>query len=43
MSVVRHNNSWRIEGEQAERAVLAYARKVNGNLVYELANAAEAR
>jgi len=43
MSVVRHNNSWRIEGEQAERAVLACARKVDGNLVYELANAAEAR
>jgi hypothetical protein len=43
MSVVRHNNSWRIEGEQAERAVLAYARKVDGSLVYELANAAEAR
>jgi hypothetical protein len=43
MSVVRHNNSWRIEGEQAERAVLAYARKVDGNLVYELANAAETR
>jgi hypothetical protein len=43
MSVVRHNNSWRIEGEQAERAVLAYAKNVDGNLVYELGTAAEAR
>jgi hypothetical protein len=43
MSVVKHNNSWRIEGEQAERAVLAYAKNVDGNLVYELTNAAEAR
>jgi hypothetical protein len=43
MSVVRHQNSWRIEGEEAERAVLAYAKNVNGNLVYELPNTAEAR
>jgi hypothetical protein len=43
MSVVRNNNSWRIEGEQAERAVLAYAKNVDGNLVYELGNVAEAR
>jgi hypothetical protein len=43
MSVIRHNNSWRIEGEEAERAVLAYARNVDGHLVYELANAAGAR
>jgi hypothetical protein len=43
MSVVRDNNSWRIEGEQAERAVLAYAKNVDGNLVYKLGNAAEAR
>ena len=43
MSVVKHNNSWRIEGEEAERAVLAYAKNVDGNLVYELTNAAEAR
>jgi hypothetical protein len=43
MSVVRHNNSWRIEGQGAERAVLAYAKNVDGNLVYELTNAEEAR
>jgi hypothetical protein len=43
MSVIKHNNSWRIEGEQAERAVLAYAKNVDGNLVYELTNAPEAR
>jgi hypothetical protein len=43
MSVVRHNNSWRIEGEGAERAVLAYAKNVDGNLVYELTNVEEAR
>jgi hypothetical protein len=43
MSVVRHNSSWRIAGEGAERAVLAYATNVEGNLVYELTNAAEAR
>jgi hypothetical protein len=39
MSLVKHGNSWRIEGEGAERAVLAYAKKVDGKLVYELANA----
>jgi hypothetical protein len=40
MSVVKAGNSWRIVGEGAERAVLAYARKVDGNLVYEVAGAA---
>jgi hypothetical protein len=43
MSVIKHNNSWRIEGEQADRAVLAYAKNVDGKLVYELGTAAEAR
>ena len=43
MSVVRHRDSWRIEGKAAERAVLAYAKKVDGNVVYELTNAEEAR
>jgi hypothetical protein len=43
MSVVKHGNSWRIEGEGAERAVLAYAKNVDGKLVYELATATEAR
>jgi len=43
MSVVRDGNSWRIAGKDADRAVLAYARNVDGNLVYELANAVGAR
>jgi hypothetical protein len=43
MSLVKHDNSWRIEGEAAERAVLAYAKNVDGKLVYELADATEAR
>lgn len=37
MSVVRDGNSWRIEGDVTKRAGLAYARKVEGKLVYELA------
>jgi hypothetical protein len=37
MSVVKNGNSWRIEGDGAERAVLAFAKNVDGNLVYELA------
>ena len=37
MSVVRNGNSWRIEGEGAENAVLAFAKNVNGQLTYELA------
>ena len=41
MSVVRHNNSWRIEGQGADRATLAYAKNVDGNLVYELTNREE--
>jgi hypothetical protein len=36
MSVVKDDNSWRIEGDVSERAVLAYARNVAGKLVYEL-------
>jgi hypothetical protein len=39
MSVVKDGNSWRIEGDDAERAVLAFAKNVDGNLVYELAQA----
>jgi hypothetical protein len=42
MSVVKVGDSWRVDGEGAERAVLAYARNVDGNLVYELASAAGA-
>ena len=37
MSVVRDGNSWRVEGDGAEHAVLAFAKNVDGNLVYELA------
>ncbi len=39
MSVVKDGHSWRIEGDEAERAVLAFAKNVDGNLVYELAQA----
>jgi hypothetical protein len=39
LSVVGGENLWRIEGDGAESAVLAYARNVDGKLVYELANA----
>jgi hypothetical protein len=42
MSVVRDGEAWRIEGEGAERAVLAFAREVDGHLVYELAEAPQA-
>ena len=35
MSVVNDNGSWRIVGEGSERAVLAYARVVDGQLVCE--------
>jgi hypothetical protein len=39
MSVVKDGNLWRIQGDDAERAVLAYAKNVDGKLVYELAQA----
>jgi len=42
MSVVREGNSWKIKGDDTERAVLAFAKNVDGKLVYELAHAAEA-
>jgi hypothetical protein len=38
LSVVSDGGSWRVEGEGAEQAVLAYARNVNGKLTYELTN-----
>jgi hypothetical protein len=41
MSVAKEGNSWRIEGEGAERATLAYAKNVDGCLVYELAASAK--
>ncbi len=35
MSVVKDGASWRIVGEGSERAVLAYAKNVDGKIVYE--------
>ncbi len=37
MSVVKHGASWRIEGDDTKRAVVAYANIVNGAITYELA------
>src|SRR5712692_10485582 len=37
MSVVKHGNSWRIEGDDTKRAIVAYANIVNGAITYELA------
>jgi hypothetical protein len=42
MSVVQDGESFRIEGEGAERAVLAFATNVDGRLVYEFGQAASA-
>jgi hypothetical protein len=39
MSVVNEGGSWRIEGDETKRAVLAYAKIVDGKLVYELKHA----
>jgi hypothetical protein len=36
MQVERSGNSWRIVGEGAQSAILAYATNVNGKLAYEL-------
>jgi len=36
MQLVQNGNEWLIQGEGAERAVVAYARNIDGNLVYEL-------
>jgi hypothetical protein len=38
MSFVKDNGSWRIVGEGAERAVLAFAKAVDGQLIYEPAD-----
>ena len=35
MSLVKDGESWRIVGEGADRAVLAYAKAVDGQLIYE--------
>jgi hypothetical protein len=37
MCVEKHGGLWRVVGEGAERATLAFAKNVNGKLVYELA------
>ncbi len=37
MRIVRDGDSWRIVGQGAHRAVLAYANNVDGKLVYQLA------
>jgi hypothetical protein len=37
MRLVEDGNAWRIEGTESERAVVAYAKNVDGNLVYEVA------
>jgi hypothetical protein len=36
MQLVSRNNEWHIEGEGAERALVAFAKNVGGKLVYEL-------
>lgn len=41
MSVEKIGNSWRVVGEGADRAVLAYATSVAGKLVYELSNSCQ--
>lgn len=38
MSVVKDGASWRIVGEGSERAVLAYAKNVDGKIVYEFSS-----
>jgi len=40
MSVVKDGASWRIVGEESESAVLAYAKNVDGKIVYELSPSA---
>jgi hypothetical protein len=42
MAVIRDGKSFRIEGEGTERAVLAFAKNVDGRLVYEFAQATAA-
>jgi len=41
MSVERTGDTWRIVGKQADRAVLAFAKSVDGKLVYEISSAGE--
>jgi hypothetical protein len=39
MSVVNDGHSWRIEGDETKRAVLAYAKVADGKLLYEFEHA----
>ena len=39
MSIVKEGESWRIIGAGADRAVLAFAKVIDGKLVYELPDA----
>ena len=39
MAVEKIGNSWRVVGEQADRAVLAFAKNMGGKLIYEFARA----
>jgi hypothetical protein len=41
MSIVNDNGSWRVAGEGAERAVLAFAKVVDGQLVCEPAETSQ--
>jgi len=41
MTVEKEGNSWRIKGKGAERATLAYARSIDGRIVYERSQASE--
>jgi hypothetical protein len=41
MSIVKDGESWQIVGEGAERAVLAFAKEVDGQLVYEPTDASQ--
>jgi hypothetical protein len=43
MSVVKDGDSWRIVGEGCERAVLAYAKNVEGKLIYEFSQPMQAQ
>jgi hypothetical protein len=40
MSIIKDAGAWRIVGDNAERAVLAFARVMDGKIVYETENAA---
>jgi hypothetical protein len=41
MTVEKEGNAWRIKGKGAEQATLAYAKSVDGRIVYELSKTSE--